>query len=456
MPRIGLEIHGYLNTKEKLFCSCNAIHGIKYTKPNKNICPTCTGQPGAKPFLPNSQAIDKVIQIALILGCKINEKLIWQRKHYDWPDLPKGYQNTLSGSYAVPIGENGKFLGIKIKECHLEEDPAAWNPKTGEIDYNRSGSPLIEIVTEPDFSSSEQVEEWLRQIFTTLIYIKSLDKNSGLKADVNVSLPEKKGARVEIKNINSIKNIKTAIESEIQRQSEGELAKEQETRMFDEARGTTKKMRSKEKAEDYRFISDPDLPVLKLEKSRIKKISEALPETPYKKLQKIIKKYKIEKKHAKILTKKLDIVEFFEKVIEQIPAKLAVPWITIELLRVLNHEKKELSDSDVDIKPEHFIELLRLLEEKKITPLKAKEILNEFVPKSFSPKQYARTHSKISSKSQIQKMAKQIIKENPKAVQDYKKGQANALNFLIGQVMKASNKRADYKIVREILEKELS
>src|SRR5271157_3566061 len=136
---VGLEIHGYLATKEKLFCNCKSIHGAKLTKPNTYICPICTGQPGAKPMLPNKEAIDKTIQTALILGCKINKELVWQRKHYNWPDLPKGYQNTISGAHAFPVGVNGKFLGIKIREVHIEEDPAAWNPQTGEVDYNRSG-----------------------------------------------------------------------------------------------------------------------------------------------------------------------------------------------------------------------------------------------------------------------------------------------------------------------------
>src|SRR3989344_4164688 len=161
MAKIGLEIHGYLLTNEKLFCRCKAEHGLKNSKPNINICPICAGQPGAKPMLPNKNAVDKIIQTALILNCKINEQLVWQRKHYDWPDLPKGFQNTISGPYAVTVGKNGKFLGIKIKEAQLEEAPAAWNPKTGEIDYNRPGSPLIEIVTQPDFKDSDEVVEWL-------------------------------------------------------------------------------------------------------------------------------------------------------------------------------------------------------------------------------------------------------------------------------------------------------
>ncbi|MDP2628378.1 MAG: Asp-tRNA(Asn)/Glu-tRNA(Gln) amidotransferase subunit GatB [Nanoarchaeota archaeon] len=447
MVKIGLEIHGYLLTNEKLFCRCKSEHGLKHSKPNTNICPICTGQPGSKPQLPNKEAIDKIIQTALILGCKINQKLIWQRKHYNWPDLPKGFQNTISGPYAVPVGQKGKFLGIRIRESHLEEDPAAWNPKTGEIDYNRSGSPLIEIVTEPDFKNSEEVIDWLKQLIATLGYIKTIDKKSGIKADVNVSI--KNSERAEIKNINSLSNIKAAIEYEIKRQ-EKELPIKQETRMFDEKQGITIRMRTKEQAEDYRFISEPDLPVIKLDKKRINKLKSQLPETPQEKLKKLIKKHKIDKKSAEILTKKLEIAEFFEEVIKKITPKLAIPWTTTELLSVLNYNKKELDE--VDIKPEHFIELLKLVENKTITELKAKEILRSWKEKSSSPKKESEKHSTISEKSEIEKLAKKVIKENPKAVEDYKSGKENALHFLIGQVMKLSNKRADFKTAREILE----
>tara|TARA_Y100000296_G_scaffold78713_1_gene101833 strand:- start:779 stop:2134 length:1356 start_codon:yes stop_codon:yes gene_type:complete len=448
MVKIGLEIHGYLNTKEKLFCNCKAIHGAKFSKPNTNICPICTGQPGSKPMLPNKEAINKAIQICLILDCTINPKFVWQRKHYDWPDLPKGYQNTISGTYAIPVGEKGKFLGINITEAHLEEDPASWNPQTGEIDYNKSGYPLIEIVTEPDFTSSEKVIEWLKQLIETLKYMKIIDKSLGIKVDVNVSI--KNGERVEIKNINSLKNIRTAINYEIQRQKK-ELPTMQETRMFDENKRITIKMRTKESTEDYRFISEPDLPIIKLKKLRIEKIKKSLPETPREKIKKLIKKYKIEKKYAEILTKKLDIVEFFEKIIKKTDPKLAVRWVTEELLRILNYSKKEIDE--INIQPEHFIELLNLIENKKITELKAKEILNKFIPESFSPKHEIKKHSKISSEKEIKKIAEKIIKENKKPVQDYKQGKKEALNFLLGQVMRHSKKRADYKTSKEILEK---
>lgn len=448
MTKIGLEIHGYIDTKEKLFCSCDAVHGAKNAKPNTNICPVCTAQPGAKPMRPNSRAVKKAIQIGLILGCKINEKLPWQRKHYDWPDLPKGYQNTLSGPHAIPVGTNGKFLGIKINECHLEEDPAAWNPKTGEIDYNRSGSPLIEIVTAPEFKNSEQVIDWLKQLLTTLDYIKAIDKKSGIKADVNISI--RQGERIEVKNVNSLKNIQKTIEHEIARQKK-EKPTSQETRMFDADKGITKLMRTKEQAQDYRFIPDPDLPITKLNKKEIEKIKSQLPETPQEKLNKIIKKHKIQKKHAEILTKKLDIVEFFEKIIEKANPMLAVRWVTEELLSVLNYNKKELDE--IKMIPEHFIELLKLIETKKITELKAKEILRSWKERSSSPK--SEKHSTISDKKEIEKIAKKIIKENKKAVDDYKNGEQKAMNFLIGKIMQASNKRADYKTAKDILEKEL-
>ena len=166
--KIGLEIHGYLHTKEKLFCRCKAVrHTAKQNiRPNTFVCPICTGMPGAKPMLPNSEAIKKILQIALMLNCKINhlpKTLVWNRKHYNYPDLPKGYQNTISGAYSIPVAEKGIFEKIKIREVHLEEDPAQWNPETGCIDYNRSGLPLVEIVTEPDFNSAEQVESWLKE-----------------------------------------------------------------------------------------------------------------------------------------------------------------------------------------------------------------------------------------------------------------------------------------------------
>ncbi len=450
MPKIGLEIHGYLETREKLFCRCKSIHGTKFAKPNTYICPICTGQPGAKPMLPNKDAVKKTIQTALILGCKINPELVWQRKHYDWPDLPKGYQNTISGTHASPIGVNGKFLGIRIREVHLEEDPASWNPKTGEIDYNRSGSPLIEIVTEPDFVSSGEVYDWLKQLIITLGYIKSIDKNLGLKADVNISLPELKGERIEVKNVNSLRNIKSAIEYEESRQR-NDVPRIKETRMFDESKGITKKMREKEAEQDYRFISDPDLPVMEISSSQIEETKMTIPKTPQEKLQKLVKKYNIDKSYAEILSKKLEIAEFFENIVEKVSPKLAVPWVSIELLSILNYNKKEFED--VDIKPEHFVELLKLLEKKAITELKAKDILRSWIPKSYSPKKEAEKSATISSKKELEEVIKKVMEENPQAIDDYMHGEKEVINFLLGKVMQATNKRADFRTAKELLER---
>jgi aspartyl-tRNA(Asn)/glutamyl-tRNA(Gln) amidotransferase subunit B len=455
-PLIGLEIHGYLDTSEKLFCKCKNFHDMKKIKPNTNICPICTGQPGVKPMLPNQEAINKTLQIGLMLNCKPNliedkKPLIFQRKHYSWPDMPTGYQKTISGAYSIPVAENGEFLGIRIREVHLEEDPAAWNPEKGTIDYNRSGAPLIEIVTEPDFTSSDQVEIWLRQLVLTLSYIKALNKDAGIKSDVNVNI---KGLtiRTEIKNVNSITEIVKSIDSEIARH-EKEKPIKQETRRWNSETLKTELMRTKEQAADYRFIPDPDLPVIKITKQRTEKIKKQLPETPMQKLDKIIKKHKIDKVNAEILTKNLEIAELYEHVIEKIDPKFALPWITIEWFGVLNYNKKTMEE--LEINPDHIIEILQALKQNKITALKAKEILRKFIPKSFSPKSELKSSEKISDQSKLNKIIQEIIKKNKKTVEDYKSGQKQALNFLIGQVMKATNKQADYQVVREILEKEL-
>ncbi len=455
-PLIGLEIHGYLETKEKLFCRCKNFHDMKQIKPNTNICPICTGQPGAKPMPPNQQAINKTIQIGLMLNCNVNtiddkKPWIFQRKHYNWPDMPTGYQKTISGAHSTNPVVAGEFLGIRITEAHLEEDPAAWNPDKGTVDYNRAGAPLIEIVTEPDFTSAKQVEIWLKQLVLTLSYIKSLNKDAGIKADVNVNI---KGVskRAEIKNVNSITEIVKAINSELARH-EKEKPQKQETRRWNSITQKTELMRSKEDAADYRFIPEPDLPAIKITKKRVQEIKKNLPESPMQKLEKIIKKHKINKINAEVLTQNLEIVELFEKVVEKISPKIALPWVTVEWLGVLNYNKK--SADEIKINPKHLIELLQLLEQNKITQLKAKEILRKFIPNSYSPLKEAKSSEKISNEKELSKIIKEILKQNQKSVEDYKAGESKAVNFLMGQVMQKTNRRADFQIARKVLEKEL-
>lgn len=452
---IGLEIHGYIETHEKLFCRCKNFHDMKKIKPNTNICPICTGQPGAKPMLPNYNAIKKTIEIGLMLGCIPNlapkKPLIFQRKHYSWPDMPVGFQKTISGSHSIPVAEHGNFLGIGITEVHLEEDPAAWNPDTGTIDYNRAGAPLIEIVTEPEFTSSKQVEDWLRQLILTLSYIKALNKDAGIKADVNVNI---KGisVRSEIKNVNSVTEIVHAIDSELQRHAKIK-PKMQETRRWNSEKRITELMRTKENAQDYRFIPEPDLPAIMITKKIVEDIQVSLPESPQEKLQKIIQKYKIGKEDAKILTQNIDIAELYEKVIEKVDARFALPWITVEWFGVLNYNKKTMDELEID--PHHIIELLVLLKEEKITPLKAKDILRKFVPKSFSPQKEAENSKTLSDENELLEIIRKIIQDNVQSVEDFKNGQEKALNFLMGCIMKKTERRADFKKAKELLLNEL-
>ncbi len=443
--KIGLEIHGYLVTREKLFCSCRASRE-KGLKANVNVCPICVGMPGAKPKLANGEAVKKAVMIGLMLGCKINSKFVWKRKHYDWPDMPKGYQNTISGAHAEPIGIDGNFLGVRIRGMHLEEDPASWEPSSGRVDYNRSGLPLVEIITEPDFSTAIEVMNWLRKLVHYLSYLKIVDSNAGIKVDVNVSIPP--GERVEIKNINSIEDIGRAIEFEISRQrSEGS---EQETRRFDSFKGMTFRMRGKEDVQDYRFISDPDLQDVFVDKKFVELLRKKIPESPDEKLEKFIKKHKIGKNDAEVLAKNIDVAEFFEEVVASgIEAGFALPWVTVELLRHLNYNKTTLDS--VEIKVEHFVSLLKLVKSGKITELQGKQILNKFYPRSFDPSK--KVEGRISDEKELEKIALRVIEENKKAVEDYKNGEEKSFNFLMGKIMKKSDRRADFKVAMKVLER---
>ncbi len=471
--KIGLEVHGYLDTREKLFCMCSARSAEvtddrgQATGVNDRICPICTGTPGSKPMGVNAEAVRKMVEIALVLGSKINGEVVWQRKHYSWADLPKGYQTTISGAHAKVNAEGGKFRGINITEMHLEEDPAQWNPDTGKVNYNRSGLPLIEIVTEPEFSSSEQVVSWLKDLVLSLSYIKAVRKNAGIKVDVNVSTY---GERVEMKNLNSLEKIRKAIDYEVARQLEiveraeyrEQRAEElllRETRMFDENMGKTIKMRSKEGAADYRFIPEPDLPVLKISKTMVSEVRAGLPEMPSVKLDRLLKRYKVSPEDARILTRNLELVEFFEELTKSDDrgqrtddrVRRMLPWVTVELLRVLNYNRKTLEDEDVDIRAEHLAELIGAVWEGKITKLKGKQIMNDFVPVSFSIAG-GKDIGMIGDEA-VLNLCRQVVSENGKVVDEYRGGKVASLNYLIGEVMRLSERRADYKETTEMLKK---
>jgi aspartyl-tRNA(Asn)/glutamyl-tRNA(Gln) amidotransferase subunit B len=449
--KIGLEIHGYIDIRQKLFCNCTIDHGAE---PNSTICPRCTGQPGAKPMATNKHAIEKALQIALMLNCEVNKRLLFQRKHYSWPDMPTGFQRTMSGSFSVPVGEEGHFRGIRIDECHLEEDPARWDPETGNVDYNRAGYPLIEIVTKPDFTSAEEVREWLEALVTALSYIQAVHKQAGIKSDVNVSIgPEFE--RVEIKNVNSLTSIVDAVKYEVERQKKEKAQKKkipQQTRTWSNDTQETVFMRSKETAQDYMFIPEPDLPAIPIEDKYLKRLEAQLPESPDMKRQKLIS-MGITAEDAKVLADEFVLIDLFEKVSKEIDPQLAARWLRREVVRVANYNKQALEDLLIDEK--HLIQLLKLVEKGKITENVAQKIVEKLMEKPFDVNAYVKKEGLLSKgdEGELEKLAAEVIAEQPKAVEDYRGGNEKSLHFLIGQLMRKTRGAAKPDVARKVFEK---
>lgn len=455
--KIGIEIHGYLKmskTGRKLFCQCKI--STSDAEPNIHTCPVCSGQPGSKPMNVNSEAIEKVIACARILGCKVNTELLFQRKHYSWPDLPHGFQKTMSGAYAAPTGEDGEFLGIRIEECHLEEDPARWDPVTGTVDYNRSGFPLIEIVTAPDFRSSSEVRQWLKKMLRMLGYVDAIDASAGIKCDVNVSIgPD--FVRTEVKNVNSLAAIEKAIEYEISRQQKEVAAGTQEgmqTRAWDDASGTTKFMRKKESVSDYMFIPEPDLPIIPISQELLDSVEDALPERPEVKVARF-KEWRVDDTDAEVIAMELDLATLFEAVAKKVDPVLAAKWLRRELLRVLNYNDTTLADVTLD--EAHIVELLELVEKKTINETTAKRILEKLIVDPFSPKAYVAEHglAQVQDSDQLATWCDEVIASQEKAVGEFKAGEEKALNFLVGQVMRLSRGKANPQEVSSILKGKL-
>jgi aspartyl-tRNA(Asn)/glutamyl-tRNA(Gln) amidotransferase subunit B len=460
--KIGLEIHAYLNTKEKLFCKCKADY--EDFEPNTNICPICTGMPGSKPMLVNEEALKKSIQVAHVLNCKVTNNWVFQRKHYDWPDMPNGYQRTISGTYTIPIGVEGFFEGIRIIEAHLEEDPARWEPSTGRVDYNRSGVPLIEIVTYPDFKDAKEVRNWLDKLLYTLEYLKLIKKGS-IKADVNISinLNGKQGERVEIKNVNSLKAIEKVINYEILRQKtllmQGKEI-ERETRAFDESTGRTIRMRSKETAEDYRFIPDLDILPIKVSEEYKEKVINSLEEAPLKRIERFQKDYNLNYEEAYTLCQTKYLADMYERLVKKRNdlKDLITKTLKRDLIKGLQLLNKNLDDLEkLKIDEEALILLMESFNKKEITNLVFQELIVEVLKgKNVEEiKKLIESKKTVSDKDLIEKIVDEVISKNPKAVEDYKNGEKKALQFLFGQVMRQLKGRGDVKLIRELLEKKL-
>ncbi len=458
--KVGLEIHGYILVSQKLFCDC-AISESDTTPPNTNICPVCTGQPGSKPMLTNKIALEKSIQIGLMLGCKINPRLMFQRKHYSWPDSPNNYQRTMSGSYASPVGEHGSFEGIRIRQVHLEEDPAKWDPNTGRIDYNRAGFPLIEIVTEPDFTTPEQVKEWLQKLVTTLSFIKTLNKTAGIKCDVNVSIAPKY-ERVEIKNVNSQTAIVEAILCEQKRQIE-EVAQGKtipmQTRAWNDDEKITQFMRSKESAEDYMFIPDPDIPFVNVDEKYLASLKAVLPEPPSVKKQKLIANG-LSADTSDTISRSYNLITAFETGTGKsynISAGITGSTLSKEVVNYAATRNIDVDDVTLN-KP--FFNLLKHADIKKITIQTMQKIFKKEFPfeDSLDIHNYVQAQNlySVSDDGALEAMCKKAIDANPKAVADYKAGNENSFNFLIGQVMRESKGAAKPDVLRPIMKKLLN
>lgn len=452
---IGLEIHVHLNTVEKLFCKCRVPS--KESVVNSHICPRCTGQPGCKPMLPNENAVRQVIKIGLACGADVTSKTNFQRKHYTWPDMPTGYQRTCSGNVkTTTVG--GEFLGIKIEGIHLEENPAGWDPVTGEIDYNRSGFPLAEFVTAPDFKSTSELSSWLKEFVLMLKYLGCLNVDYGIKSDVNVSVRESGFSRVEIKNVNSISNIVAAAEAEIVRQRElvanGEKVA-QETRRYSEELDETQFMRSKENAQDYRFTPEPDLPSLVVSDSMIEEIGSTIPELPAVKREKF-SKFDLKEEDVEVLVSELYLSSIFEFALSKKlnPREVGL-FLRREVPRVLNYHKDDFAELERRDIREEIIKLIELLGSDKIAYTTAQKVLEKLYEEKFDVEKYIYDNGlvQVQDTGLIEELVRKALSENSKAIEDFKSGNSKSLNFIVGVVMRETKGTAKPQVVNEILAK---
>lgn len=446
---IGFEIHVQLNTKTKLFCQCPS--SFLDAQPNTNICPICTAQPGSKPMGLNKHALENLLRMGLMLNCNIVPGLVYiQRKHYFYPDLPSNYQRT-----SQPIAVKGKLGNINIREIHIEEDPGRFDLKVGTVDLNRSGVPLAEVVTDPDMKTPEEAREFLKKLQMVLGYLGVARSEAGTtRIDANISIAG--GNRVEIKNINSFVGVYNALKFEIMRQSnmlkQGKEVK-QETRHYEEKQMITMPLREKESVADYRYIPDPDLPPLMIQKDWIEQLRKTLPVPPWERAKLIKAKYKLNEELVEILVGEKELVDLFEKLSSRIEPALAADFICGELKRVLNYNNLTFVGSG--LKEGQIVELLDMFKKKEITDVVLHDLIEKLVVNPQSPRSLVKTLGleRVGDTAELQKFAAEAIRENPTAVLDFRRGEPKALNFLVGAVMKKTKGKADPKIIGELIQK---
>ena len=470
---IGLEVHLQLATKTKAFCGCSTKFG---SAPNSQVCPVCLGFPGSLPSL-NEEAFRFAIKVALALNCSIQELIKFDRKNYYYPDLPKNFQIS---QYDMPLSYNG-FVDIvasggaarkriRIKRVHMEEDAGKLMHPEGEnyslVDYNRGGMPLLEIVTEPDISSPEEAYDYLTKLKSILEYLKVSDcdmEKGSLRCDANISIrPEgakELGTKVELKNMNSFKGVRSGLEYEVKRQISVTGDKEkiiQETRLWDAEKCVTTSMRTKEEAEDYRYFPEPDLVPFTVDKTEIETIRGSLPELPEAKAGRFKAEFGLSDYDAGILTSHLDLADYYEECVKLYPnAKIVANWLEGDIMAAAN--EKNVNINELGLTPGGLAGLLKMIDSGSISGKMAKEVLVEAIEMKAHPEEIVKKKglAQISDTGKIGEIVKGVLQKESKSVNDYKNGKKAAFGFLVGQVMKETKGKANPAMVNEILKKSL-
>lgn len=460
---IGLEIHVQLDTDSKMFCGCSTDYSD--SPPNTHTCPVCLGLPGSLPVV-NRRAVEYAVMVGKALDCEIREETRFHRKNYYYPDLPKNFQIT---QYDAPINQDGSLTvkvedrekEVGVRRAHMEEDPGALVHKGGSIerakytlvDYNRSGTPLLEIVTEPDLSSPKEARALVDKLREILEYLGVFDADRGgaLRVDANVSIAgEGDVNRTEVKNIGSIKGVEKALAYEVTRQKNllergGEV--EMETRHYDDDRGVTVSLRAKEEEKDYRYFREPDLPPLRVG-DWVDEIE--IPELPEERRLRLQEEYGVSREVAEKLTSRKEVADFYEEVVRHVDPAVAATWTVDELVRELRYRGLTVDS----IRVEDFAELLLLVERDEITDRNAVEALRESLDSGRAPADVVEEEDmKKAGRDATVEAAREAIDENPDAVEDYHSGEEEALNYLVGQVMQKTGGSADPRTANEVLRK---